>query len=48
MEFSNTIVPTEIDVVFRKTMVKGFVHDENAALFGGISGKLDYLELPMI
>ncbi len=42
MEFSNTIVPTEIDTVFRKTTVKGFVHDENTALFGGISGKLGY------
>ncbi|MBT8258535.1 MAG: beta-lactamase family protein [Bacteroidia bacterium] len=32
------IIPTEIDTIFRKTLVKGWVHDENAALFGGISG----------
>lgn len=37
-EFSNTIVPTEIDTLFRKTKVKGYVHDENAALLGGVSG----------
>jgi CubicO group peptidase (beta-lactamase class C family) len=33
-----TIVPTEIDTLFRKTLIKGYVHDENAALLGGISG----------
>ena len=32
------IVPTEYDSVFRKTMVKGWVHDENASLLGGVSG----------
>ncbi|MBT8270480.1 MAG: serine hydrolase, partial [Bacteroidia bacterium] len=32
------IVPTEIDTVFRKSLVQGWVHDENAALLGGISG----------
>jgi CubicO group peptidase (beta-lactamase class C family) len=32
------IIPTEYDSVFRKTTVKGWVHDENASLFGGISG----------
>ena len=37
-EFSNTIVPTEIDTLFRKTTVNGYVHDENAALLGGVSG----------
>jgi len=37
-QFSNTIMPTEIDTLFRKTTVKGYVHDENAALLGGISG----------
>jgi CubicO group peptidase (beta-lactamase class C family) len=37
-QFSNAIIPTEIDTFFRKTTVKGFVHDENASLFGGISG----------
>lgn len=32
------IVPTEYDSVFRKTMVHGYVHDENAAMMGGVSG----------
>jgi len=36
--FSNAIVPTEVDTLFRKDLVKGWVHDENAALLGGISG----------
>ncbi|WP_242083769.1 serine hydrolase domain-containing protein [Aestuariivivens sediminis] len=36
--FKNTIVPTEYDYIFRKTLTRGWVHDENAALFGGISG----------
>lgn len=36
--FSNKIVPTELDTLFRKDLVKGFVHDENAALLGGVSG----------
>ncbi|XMO87829.1 serine hydrolase [Algibacter sp. AS12] len=36
--FKNAIVPTEYDSIFRKTLVKGWVHDENAALLGGISG----------
>lgn len=36
--FKNTIVPTEIDTVFRKTLVNGWVHDDNAALMGGVSG----------
>ncbi len=30
--------PTEEDYLFRKTIVKGYVHDETAALMGGISG----------
>lgn len=34
----NPIVPTEIDTVYRKDLVRGWVHDENASLFGGISG----------
>ena len=34
----NNIVPTELDTLFRKDFVKGFVHDENAALLGGVSG----------
>lgn len=36
--FKNAIVPTENDSVFRKTLTKGWVHDENAALLGGVSG----------
>ncbi len=34
----NTIVPTEMDSAYRKALVKGWVHDENASLMGGISG----------
>jgi len=36
--FSFNIVPTEQDSLFRKTLTKGWVHDENAALLGGVSG----------
>ncbi|NOY48744.1 MAG: serine hydrolase [Chlorobi bacterium] len=36
--FNNAIVPTEYDSIFRKTLTKGWVHDENAALLGGVSG----------
>jgi len=36
--YPNAIVPTELDSVFRKGLVKGWVHDENAALMGGVSG----------
>jgi CubicO group peptidase (beta-lactamase class C family) len=36
--YINNIVPTEVDSLFRKTLVKGWVHDENAALKGGVSG----------
>ncbi|MGK0254582.1 MAG: CubicO group peptidase (beta-lactamase class C family) [Mariniflexile sp.] len=36
--FKNNIVPTEMDDIFRKDLTKGWVHDENAALLGGISG----------
>jgi len=36
--FSNQVVPTEKDTLFRKTIIKAWVHDENAALLGGISG----------
>jgi beta-N-acetylhexosaminidase len=32
------IVPTEYDSVFRKTLVWGHVHDEGAAMLGGLSG----------
>ncbi len=36
--FPNKIVPTEVDTLFRHTLTKGWVHDENASLLGGISG----------
>ena len=32
------ILPTERDYNFRKEVVRGFVHDESAAMMGGISG----------
>ncbi len=32
------IVPTEIDPSFRKELIQGFVHDEGAAMMGGVSG----------
>jgi beta-N-acetylhexosaminidase len=32
------ITPTEYDSVFRKKLVHGTVHDENAAMLGGVSG----------
>lgn len=32
------IVPTEYDTQFRKQLVQGWVHDEAAALMGGVSG----------
>jgi beta-N-acetylhexosaminidase len=32
------IVPTEYDSLFRKQQIHGTVHDEGAAMFGGISG----------
>src|SRR5690606_35754074 len=32
------IVPTEVDTIYRHTLVKSWVHDENASLLGGISG----------
>ncbi|SFD89289.1 glycoside hydrolase family 3 N-terminal domain-containing protein [Thermophagus xiamenensis] len=32
------IVPTEYDSYFRKTQVHGYVHDEAAAVLGGVSG----------
>ncbi len=37
-DFPNTVIPTEYDSLFRKDLVQGWVHDENASLFGGISG----------
>ena len=32
------IAPTENDITFRKQLIHGFVHDQTAALLGGISG----------
>ena len=32
------IVPTEDDQVFRKTLLEGYVHDQGAALAGGVAG----------
>ncbi len=32
------IIPTEMDDIFRKEEMQGFVHDEGAAMMGGISG----------
>ncbi len=34
----NSIAPTELDYAFRKDMVWGTVHDENAAIMGGVAG----------
>ena len=33
-----TTVPTELDTLFRHDLTRGWVHDENASLMGGISG----------
>jgi CubicO group peptidase (beta-lactamase class C family) len=32
------IVPTEYDTVFRQQLLKGYVHDQTAAMLGGVSG----------
>lgn len=32
------VIPTEIDHFFRKDTIQGYVHDEAAAIFGGVSG----------
>ena len=34
----NKIVPTEYDMSFRKQLVQGYVHDQGAALLGGVGG----------
>jgi CubicO group peptidase (beta-lactamase class C family) len=34
----NMLVPTEDDLLFRHQQLRGYVHDERAAMFGGISG----------
>lgn len=35
---TTNIAPTQNDKVFRKQLLKGYVHDEAAALLGGVSG----------
>ncbi len=35
---ADRIAPTENDKGFRKQVLKGYVHDQTAALFGGVSG----------
>jgi len=32
------IVPTENDTIFRKQLIQGYVHDQGAALLGGVGG----------
>jgi CubicO group peptidase (beta-lactamase class C family) len=32
------LVPTEDDLIFRKTLLWGYVHDQGAAMIGGVSG----------
>ena len=34
----NQMPPTERDTLFRKQLVRGYVHDEGAAMLGGVSG----------
>lgn len=34
----NEIAPTEDDQIFRKQLIQGYVHDQRAAMLGGISG----------
>jgi len=34
----NLIVPTENDEVFRRSLIRGYVHDQGAALLGGVAG----------
>ncbi|HYO22423.1 MAG TPA: serine hydrolase, partial [Flavisolibacter sp.] len=33
-----SVVPTEEEKYFRKQLLRGYVHDEGAAMFGGVSG----------
>ncbi|MGX5688639.1 serine hydrolase domain-containing protein [Arcticibacter tournemirensis] len=35
---TSRIVPTENDTYFRKTLLQGYVHDQGAALAGGVAG----------
>lgn len=34
----NRIVPTELDTTFRKVLLQGYVHDQGAAMAGGVAG----------
>ncbi len=34
----NQIVPTENDTIFRKQLIHGYVHDQGAAMMGGVGG----------
>jgi CubicO group peptidase (beta-lactamase class C family) len=34
----NKIIPTENDLLFRKQLVHGYVHDQGAAMIGGVAG----------
>lgn len=34
----NGIIPTEKDTIFRKQLIHGYVHDQGAAMLGGVSG----------
>ena len=38
VQLIDRIVPTEYDSLFRKKLIHGIVHDENAFLLGGVSG----------
>lgn len=35
---ASRIAPTEIDTIYRKTLISGTVHDERAAMLGGVAG----------
>jgi CubicO group peptidase (beta-lactamase class C family) len=35
---TNRITPTENDTFWRKQLLKGYVHDPNAAIYGGVAG----------
>jgi beta-glucosidase-like glycosyl hydrolase/CubicO group peptidase (beta-lactamase class C family) len=35
---SERVVPTQMETYFRRQLLRGYVHDEGAALFGGVAG----------
>jgi CubicO group peptidase (beta-lactamase class C family) len=37
-ELWDNVAPTEIDTLWRKSLVRGIVHDENACILGGVAG----------